>query len=41
MFSEIVASIFSMLLIAPLQDEVAALVAAAKAPTEITRASLC
>ncbi|ARQ13758.1 hypothetical protein NXC12_PE00157 (plasmid) [Rhizobium etli] len=39
MFSEIVASIFSMLLIEPLQAEVAARVAAAKAPTEIARAS--
>ncbi|MGD9481103.1 hypothetical protein [Shinella sp. G-2] len=39
MFSEIVAAIFSMFFIEPLQAEIAERVAAAKAPTEIVRAS--
>ncbi|MDP9813828.1 hypothetical protein J2W42_006704 [Rhizobium tibeticum] len=39
MFSEIIASVFSMFLIEPLQAEVAERVAAAKAPTEIALAS--
>ncbi|MBB5577049.1 hypothetical protein [Rhizobium paranaense] len=39
MFSEIIASIFSMLIIEPLQAGIAERVAAAKAPTEIVRAS--
>ncbi|KKZ84099.1 hypothetical protein B5K05_23555 [Rhizobium phaseoli] len=38
MFSESVASIFSMFLIAPLRAQVAERVAAAKAPIEIARA---